>query len=74
MDSLGVYPSEKIDIILLTNSPKVHLDRLIDSIQPIQIVADGSNYKTYVKRWDTTCTKRNIPFHYTGKKGAYIFE
>jgi competence protein ComEC len=74
LDSLGVYPSEKIDIILLTNSPKVHLERLIDSIQPIQIVADGSNYKTYVKRWDTTCTKRNIPFHYTGEKGAYIFE
>ncbi len=74
LDSLGVYPSQKIDIILLTNSPKVHLERLIDSIQPIQIVADGSNYKTYVKRWDTTCAKRNIPFHYTGEKGAYIFE
>jgi competence protein ComEC len=74
LDSLGVYPSEKIDIILLTNSPKVHLVRLIDDIQPILIIADGSNYKTYVKRWDTTCAKRNIPFQYTGEKGAYIFE
>jgi competence protein ComEC len=74
LDSLGVYPSEKIDVILLTSSPKVHLERLIDDIQPILIIADGSNYKTYVKRWDTTCTKRNIPFHYTGEKGAYIFE
>jgi len=74
LDSLGVYPSEKIDIILLTNSPKVHLERLIDSIQPTQIIADGSNYRTYVKRWHTTCTKRKIPFHYTGEKGAYIFD
>ncbi|MCZ6594696.1 MAG: ComEC/Rec2 family competence protein [Bacteroidetes bacterium] len=74
LDSLGVYPSEKIDIILLTNSPKVNLERLIDSIQPTQIIADGSNYRTYVKRWHTTCTKRKIPFHYTGEKGAYIFD
>ena len=74
LDSLGVYPSEKIDIILLTNSPKVHLERLIDSIQPTQIIADGSNYRTYVKRWHNTCTKRKIPFHYTGEKGAYIFD
>lgn len=74
LDSLGVYPSEKIDIILLTNSPKVHLERLIDSNQPTQIIADGSNYRTYVKRWHTTCTKRKIPFHYTGEKGAYIFD
>lgn len=74
LDSLGVYPSEKIDIILLTNSPKVHLERLIDSIQPTQIIADGSNYRTYVKRWHATCTKRKIPFHYTGEKGAYIFD
>jgi len=74
LDSLGVYPSENIDVILLTNSPKVHLERLIDTIQPILIIADGSNYKSYVNRWDTTCTKKNIPFHYTGEKGAYIFE
>lgn len=74
LDSLGVYPSEKIDIILLTNSPKVNLERLIDSIQPTQIIADGSNYRTYVKRWHTTCTKRKIPFYYTGEKGAYIFD
>lgn len=74
LDSLGVYPSEKIDIILLTNSPKVNLERLIDSIQPTQIIADGSNYRTYVKRWHITCTKRKIPFHYSGEKGAYIFD
>jgi len=74
LDSLGVYPLEKIDVILLTNSPRVHLGRLIDSIQPAQIIADGSNYTTYVKRWRATCTKRNIPFHYTGEKGAYIFD
>jgi len=74
LDSLGVYPLEKIDVILLTNSPRVHLGRLIDSIQPTQIIADGSNYTTYVKRWRVTCTKRKIPFHYTGEKGAYIFD
>lgn len=74
LDSLGVYPSEKIDIILLTNSPKVHLERLIDSVHPFLIVADGSNYTSYVHRWKATCIKRKIPFHHTGEKGAYIFD
>jgi competence protein ComEC len=74
IDSLGLYPYEKTDYILLTQSPKINLERLIDSIQPKQIIADGSNYKSYITRWKKTCTKRKLPFHYTGEKGAYYFE
>lgn len=74
LDSLGVFPSEKIDIVMLTNSPKIHLERLIDSVNPKEIVADGSNYKSYVRRWKTTCEQRNIVFHYTGEQGMYRFK
>ena len=71
IDSLGVYPTSfKIDIVLLTNSPKVNLTQLIDSIQPKQIIADGSNYTSYVNRWKKTCEKKKLPFHHTGAKGA----
>ena len=74
IDSTGIYPKTASHKILLTQSPKINLDRLLDSISPKVIIADGSNYKSYVERWEATCIKNKIPFHYTGEKGAYYFE
>ena len=76
LDSLGIYPPYTLqaDYILLTHSPKINLERLIDSIAPKQIIADGSNYKSYISRWKKTSAKRKLPFHYTGEKGAYYFK
>ncbi|MBQ4818796.1 ComEC/Rec2 family competence protein [Aquimarina sp. MMG016] len=76
IDSSGIYniPKLKPDIILLSNSPKIHLDRVINSLQPKQIIADGSNYKSFMHRWELTCIQKNIPFHRTDKKGAYILK
>lgn len=61
----------KPDILLLTNSPKVNLERLIDQLHPSQIIADGTNYKSNIKKWKTTCLKTKIPFHATAEKGFY---
>ncbi|WP_243396868.1 ComEC/Rec2 family competence protein [Flagellimonas pacifica] len=75
MDSLAIYPPTKpVDFLLLTQSSKLNLERLIDSIQPKIILADGSNYKSYITRWEQTCLKKEIPFHNTGEKGFYIFD
>ena len=74
IDSTGFYPKTASHKILLTQSSKINLDRLLDSISPKMIIADGSNYKSYVERWEATCIKNKIPFHYTGEKGAYYFE
>ncbi|UNZ00159.1 competence protein ComEC family protein [Zhouia spongiae] len=76
IDSTSQYISDQPSspIILLTQSPKIHLSRAIDSLNPKLIIADGSNYKSYIERWEETCTKEKLPFHYTGEKGAYIIE
>ncbi|WP_299096551.1 ComEC/Rec2 family competence protein [uncultured Winogradskyella sp.] len=76
IDSLGVYKnlSFQPDYILLRNSPKVNLTRMIENLQPQQIIADASNYKSYVKRWTATCRDKKIPFHYTNEKGAFILK
>jgi len=76
IDSLCVYniKSFKPDYILLRNSPKINLNRIIDSLQPSIIIADGSNYKTYSERWKNTCNKTKIPFHLTSEKGAFIID
>ena len=74
VDSLSVYLPKKVDYVLLTQSAKINLERLIDSLRPKQIIVDGSNYSSYISRWKETCAKRKLPFHYTGEKGAFYFE
>lgn len=76
VDSLNAYKvkSFKPDYILLQQSPKINLNRLIDSLKPKQIIADGSNYKTYTAQWKSICRKRKLPFHDTHEKGAFILK
>ena len=72
IDSLGVYNSnQKPEVVVLTQSPKINLKRLIATIKPQQIIADGSNFKSYIKLWKTTCEQEKIPFHATAEKGFY---
>ena len=76
IDSSGVYDfkSNNVDYLILTQSPKINLERLITHLKPKRILADGSNYYSYVDRWKKTCSHKKLPFHYTGEKGAYIFK
>ncbi|GAB1855426.1 ComEC/Rec2 family competence protein [Flavobacteriaceae bacterium MHTCC 0001] len=76
VDSLGVYNIKTLqpDYVLLRQSPKINLSRLIDSIQPKQIIADGSNYKSYIEHWEAICRNKKLPFHQTSKKGAFIID
>ncbi|MEO1012019.1 MAG: ComEC/Rec2 family competence protein [Bacteroidota bacterium] len=73
LDSLGLYPStgKSPEYVLFTQTPRLNLERFLDTVQPKQIIADGSNYQSSVKRWKATCAKRNVPFHYTATAGAY---
>jgi competence protein ComEC len=68
----AVYLSEEVpDVLILTNSPKLNLERLFKLWKPNQVVVDATNYKTYVKVWKATCNKEKIPFHDTAEKGFY---
>lgn len=72
IDSISSFPKAKdIDLVLLINSPKINLYRMIDSINPKQIIADGSNFPTFVDRWEKDSKEKNIPFHSTSKSGAF---
>ena len=76
IDSLASYQLNKLkpDYILLRQSPKVNLERVINTLQPKGIIADGSNYKSMVKYWKPICKKRKLHFHFTGKNGAFILD
>lgn len=72
IDSFGVYSKQiNPDIIILRQSPKINLERLIQVNPPKLIVADASNYKTTIQLWKSICIKKKIPFHATAEKGYY---
>ena len=72
IDRFGIYPKNiKPDILVLTQSPKINLERLFQTLSPKIVIADASNYKTMQKLWTATCAKQKMPFHATGEKGFY---
>jgi competence protein ComEC len=72
IDSFGIYSKEiNPDIIILRQTPKINLERLIQVNHPKLIVADASNFKITIQLWKSICMKKKIPFHATAEKGFY---
>jgi len=74
VDSLGVYSEMDFipNMVVLTQSPKINMNRLIQVLHPKLIIADGSNYKSYTSRWENTCKKKQVGFYNTATKGAFV--
>jgi len=75
IDSSGIYNVAGFNpnILILTGSPNINLERLLEQYTPGIIIADGSNYPSVVKRWKATARHKKIAFHSTAEKGAYDF-
>ncbi len=72
IDSSSTYlNNQKADIVLLSQSPRLNLERLLNQWKPKLILVDGSSYKSYKRRWKATALKEKIPFHDTSEKGFY---
>lgn len=72
LDSTGIYPKDiRPDLILITQSPKINMERLLQELKPKLVVVDASNFKTLQKRWKKSCEKGKIPFHATAEKGFF---
>jgi len=72
IDSTGIYENKiRPDIIILTQSPKINLDRMLQYLTPKIVIADATSSNAIQKRWKLTCLKKNIPFHATREKGYY---
>jgi|AntDeeMinimDraft_5_1070356.scaffolds.fasta_scaffold00228_20 competence protein ComEC len=62
------------EIVLLRNSPKLNLERFLKIYHPQKVIADGSNYYSYIDRWEATCKEFKIDFHATKDDGAYVIK
>ncbi|WP_431243852.1 ComEC/Rec2 family competence protein [Flavobacterium sp. P21] len=59
IDSSGIYNNKILpDILLLTQSPKINLDRVLEQIHPKIVIADASNSNVIQKNWEKTCYKK----------------
>ena len=75
VDNKEVYDSSfKPDIVLLTSSPKINLNRLIAALKPKLIVVDNNNYKSYAERWRGTCLNNNVSFYNIREEGAFVLK
>ena len=75
IDSSGAYPKNvDADILIIRQSPKINLNRVVQSCRPKLVIADASNFKSYAALWKSTCIKEKIPFHNTYEKGFYKLE
>lgn len=74
IDSTGIFSNKEPspDFLILTGSPRIHLGRLIAELSPKYIIADGSNYHTQVRLWQSTCRRLDVRFHATAFNGAFV--
>ncbi|QBA65010.1 ComEC/Rec2 family competence protein [Muriicola soli] len=72
IDSAGILPEVFGNLrgLILTQSPKVHLGRILEQSCPERVIADGSNFPDEIKRWKRTCRTYGIPFYSTAEEGA----
>lgn len=61
------------EVLVLVNSPGINLERLLRRMKPGQVVADGSNYPSFVRRWRQVCEPLGISFHATSEQGAFRY-
>lgn len=62
------------EILVLKNSPKVNLERLLQKTKSRLVVVDGSNYPSFKKRWRKTCRAMDVLFYDTAKEGAFVLQ
>ena len=74
IDEAGIYEKDWINgnIVLLRNSPKINFDRLLH-YQPDRVIADGSNYTSFVEKWKVSAREQNAEFYSTAEDGYWEY-
>lgn len=62
----------KVDLVIISHSPKIYLNELQKLFDFNEVVFDTSNKKWRVKKWKDDCAKLKIKFWDVSERGAYV--
>lgn len=74
IDSCSIYPKQNFDVVVLMNNPDVHPQRLLDDLQPKQIILHNRNYLSTLESWTAFLEQKKVPYYDMRTKGAYVFD
>ena len=63
-------PKTAIDILLISNSPKINFERLLEEIQPKKVIFAANNKYYLLVDWKFNCRKLTIPFYDIAESGS----
>jgi competence protein ComEC len=73
--SLGFKPAvtrPSIDLLILSQNPKLYMNRLLQSFSVKQVVIDGSVPQWKAKLWQKDCDSLGVSCYNVREKGAFV--
>jgi len=61
-----------VDLVVFRQSPRVELATISQWVDSKYWIADGSNYPSYVSRWEGEALDMKLNWHYTARDGAFV--
>ncbi len=61
-----------VDLLILSQNPKLYVNQLTEKIQPRQVVIDGSVPQWKARRWKQDFDSLHIPCHNVNEQGAFV--
>jgi competence protein ComEC len=61
----------KVDVIIVTKSPKLYINKLVEIFDCKQYIFDGSNSMYKITKWAKDCDSLHLPYHICSQQGAY---
>ncbi|HEX6191918.1 MAG TPA: ComEC/Rec2 family competence protein [Chitinophagaceae bacterium] len=69
--TVNILQGTQIDVLVLSQNPRLPLRDILQSLRVSQVVADASNSNRNISLWRRQCEEIHIPFHSVADQGAY---
>jgi competence protein ComEC len=63
-----------IDVLIISKSPKLYIENVVQIFNCKEIVADASNSLWKIEKWKQDCNQLNLRFHSIPEKGAFVLD
>jgi competence protein ComEC len=68
-----ISPKIKVDFIIISQSPKLKMAQLLQSIKPSLIIFDATNKMWKISKWKRECEALNLRCYSVPEQGAFVY-